>query len=104
MKNMESDRSYQQAIRGSSRPQLLNDSSPDDKPPCVEVVEKPNQVSIRVRLPDGSQTIIKINSDATVSLILYILLILIQVVASSSIYMYKIPIDKPVFEVDLVIT
>ena len=76
---MQSDRNYQQAIRGSSRPHLLDSEPKSDAPipPCVDVIEKPNQVSIRVRLPNGSQTIIKIDSDATVSFYLFLLLFLL---------------------------
>ncbi|KAI6654764.1 Thioredoxin-1 [Oopsacas minuta] len=70
MKNMESDKKHQQANRAAATriqaPVELPTHS-QAKPSCIGLGDAGN-VSIRVRLPNGSQNIIKILPEATVSI------------------------------------
>ena len=69
MKNMESDKKHKDASRVSnqlSQAYVGTPTHPQAKPPCVNQ-QAARQVSIRVRLPNGSQSIIKMDQEATVS-------------------------------------
>ena len=70
MKNMESDKKHQQATRATNTRCPAPVELPTHvqaKPVCIGVGEATNNVSLRVRLPNGSQTIIKMLPEATVS-------------------------------------
>ena len=69
MKNMESDKKHQQATRATNTRCPAPVELPTHvqaKPVCIGV-EASNNVSLRVRLPNGSQTIIKMLPEDTVS-------------------------------------
>ena len=82
MKNMESDKKHQEAIRASNQRLQLSvepTTHSQAKPPCVDIAAA-SQASIRVRLPNGSQNIIKMHPESTVSYTILHLLVLCKLV------------------------